>query len=254
MSSKILQHGAVGFQEAHRTDKGLVRKNNEDSLILSLENGLYGVCDGMGGHAAGEIASRLASKALSEVLSEFSRNPCDSLQKGIELANDRIFKAQAEKPEYRGMGTTISLLWVSPCGDSRCWIAHVGDSRVYRCSPRGVFQQLTSDHSPVFRLFQQGMLSKDQMRQHPHKNLLERSLGVLPTVEPDIFETRVAEGEIFLICSDGLTDELSDREIKEILSEGSIEEQAERLMAQAKTTGGRDNISLVILQVVGIES
>ncbi len=249
MASAAYQHGGIRFRVAQRSDQGLVRNNNEDALIASPEQGLFGVCDGMGGHAAGEIASTLASSALREQVSSCRANPGEALREGIELANNRIFEEQAQNPLYRGMGTTVSALWLSPRGESDCWVVHVGDSRIYRKNASGL-SQITIDHSPVYRLYQQGHLSKDQMRRHPHKNLLDRSLGVMPMVEPDVFETQAASGDVFLVCSDGLTDELTDREIREILSENPLEEAAAQLVAQAKATGGRDNISLILIQIL----
>lgn len=227
---------------------GLVRKNNEDSLIISQENGFFGVCDGMGGHAAGEVASSLAREALLKGVTRNSSDPSETLRAGIESANEEIFQFQATKPECRGMGTTVSAIWFSPDDPRHSWIVHVGDSRIYKVA-RTSLEQLTTDHSPVYRLFQQGMLSKEQMRRHPHKNLLDRSLGVTPTVEPDLIEINIRRGDTFLICTDGLTDELSDREIREIISGGSTDEIADRLVDQAKQTGGRDNISLVVIRV-----
>ena len=251
-SSLTLQCGGVALEIAALTDLGLVRKNNEDTLIVSDENGLFGVCDGMGGHAAGEIASSLASKTLTAEVGKDRSDPQESLRNGLETANAEIFKVQATRPEYRGMGTTVSAILISSGGEGKSWIVHVGDSRIYRKN-RDNLSQLTTDHSPVFRLYQQGMLSREQMRSHPHKNLLDRSLGVTPTVEPDVFETPIRTGDLFLICTDGLTDELTDREILEILSEGDVTAIADRLLSQAKATGGRDNISLIVLKVLEIQ-
>lgn len=247
--SEFHEHGGIRFEVAQRSDMGLVRSNNEDALIVSPEHGLYGVCDGMGGHAAGEIASSLASKALSEQVSCCGTSPGEALREGIELANSRIFEEQAQRPEYSGMGTTVSALWISPNSSAGCWVVHVGDSRIYRLN-EGRFNQITSDHSPVFRLYQQGHLNKDEMRRHPHKNLLDRSLGVMPMVEPDVFETDFQAGDTFLICSDGLTDELTDREIEEILTRNTLERAADQLVSQAKATGGRDNISLILIRIL----
>lgn len=246
MSSETPQPTPLRFQATDRTDTGLLRKNNEDALIFAPDRGLFGVCDGMGGHAAGEVASEVASKALLEEISVSCTDPHECLRLGLEKANQQIFRIQAERPECRGMGTTVSALWIGPSNGT--WIAHVGDSRVYRLAD-GRLEQLTDDHSPVFRLYQHGLLAKDDLRQHPHKNLLDRSLGVLPTVEADLFPVEVHSGDIFLICTDGLSDELTDREIAEVLSHDSIEEAADRLIAQAKATGGRDNISLVVVKV-----
>ncbi|HSR70064.1 MAG TPA: Stp1/IreP family PP2C-type Ser/Thr phosphatase [Acidobacteriota bacterium] len=251
MAREVLHHGGIAFESAERSDTGLVRKNNEDSLVISPQHGLFGVCDGMGGHAAGEVASSLASEALNEAASNHSKKPLDLLRQAVERANRSIFETQARNPQYRGMGTTITALLLDT---PQSWIVHVGDSRIYRWSSSEGLQQLSVDHSPVYRLYQQGMLDKDQLRRHPHKNLLDRSLGVMPTVEPDVFPIELQSGDVFLLCSDGLTDELSDREIAEILEGDDLQECAERLLAQAKATGGRDNISLILLRIVEMEN
>lgn len=252
-TSRTLQHRGVRFELAARTDTGLVRGNNEDCLILSEEDALFGVCDGMGGHAAGEIASSIASEAISEGVTGNTHHPPDVLKTGIESANEKIFQFQARRPECRGMGTTLSALWIAPKRPEQSWIAHVGDSRIYRQGRDG-FRQITNDHSPVYRLYQQGMITREQMRRHPHKNLLDRSLGVAPTVEPDVFDLDIEAGDLILICTDGLTDELDDREIEEITSRGSLDEIADRLLEQAKATGGRDNITLVVLKVIEVKA
>lgn len=247
MATQVLHHGGIGFETADRSDMGLVRQNNEDSLVVEPSHGLFAVCDGMGGHAAGEVASALASKALNQAVRKEPQNPVEALQQAVEEANRSIFEAQARNPEYRGMGTTITaLLLDSP----QSWLVHVGDSRLYRWSQREGLEQVSSDHSPVYRLYQQGMLEKDQLRRHPHKNLLDRSLGVMPTVEPDVFPVQLHQDDLFLLCSDGLSDELSDREIAEIMEEDELEACADRLLAQAKATGGRDNISLILLRIL----
>ncbi len=235
------------------SDVGRVRENNEDSLIEAPEIGLYGVCDGLGGHAAGEIASGIASSTLREVLSQGHGSPVSALIQAVETANRRILSQQADNPEQQGMGTTLSMLWIrSESGEGQeesSWIAHVGDSRIYRWRERKL-HQITKDHSPVFRLHQQGYLTKDQVRQHPQRNLLDRSLGIGPNVEPDILPVSLCSGDRFLICTDGLSDALSDEEIADLLSAESLEDACLGLVDEANRRGGLDNITLVVLEVV----
>ncbi len=180
-----------------------VRTNNEDSLIEAPDLGFFGVCDGLGGHAAGEVASGLASSTLTELVAKAEGTPEDVLREGIEEANRRILNGQEDSPEHSGMGTTVSSLWLMPENSGLGWIGHVGDSRAYL--KRGdQFSQLTEDHSPVYRLFKQGLINKDQMHQHSQKNLLDRSLGVLPSVDVDVFPVSFAVEDVSLICRDGL--------------------------------------------------
>ncbi len=233
------------------TDVGLVRQNNEDSLIVAPEIGLFGVCDGLGGHAAGEVASEIASRTLVEWLAANPSPPQQALKRGIDTANERILREQATNPNHRGMGTTLSAIWMAPAG-AEAWIAHIGDSRIYRLRDNRL-TQLTEDHSPVFRLHKQGALTKDQMLQHPQKNLLDRSLGIVPTVEPDIFPAELRLGDRILVCTDGLTDILKDREIEWLLQTPELEEATRLLLDQAKEKGGFDNISLAVVEIAEVD-
>lgn len=251
MALELYRSGPYSFRCQSVTDVGLVRRNNEDTLILAPEIGLLGVCDGLGGHASGEVASEIASKTLAELLASGLLEPETALSNGLRTANERILKEQADHPQHRGMGTTLSALWLVPNGSGQAWIVHIGDSRVYRLR-QGRLSQITEDHSPVFRLHKQGVLTKDQMLEHPQKNLLDRSLGILPTVEPDIFRTDLRTGDRVLICTDGLTDYLKDGEIERILAGNSIEQATQELVAAAKAKGGFDNITLAILDVVEV--
>lgn len=252
MASGNYRKGPISFEYHAKSDMGRVRSNNEDSLIEAPHIGLFGVCDGLGGHAAGEVASSIAATTLQELVKDSSEAPGEVLKVGIQEANERILRDQVLNPKHRGMGTTVSLVWLVP-GDSRLvWIGHVGDSRIYLMEDSQL-SQLTEDHSPVFRLFKQGLLTKDQIQQHPQKNLLERSLGVVPDVEVDVFPINPNPGDRFLICSDGLTDLLSDSEILDTLTRNSFEEALDHLISGANAKGGVDNISVVLLKIVGIE-
>ncbi len=251
MGSKMYQKGSLQYVYQARSDVGQVRSNNEDSLIEEPTIGLFGVCDGLGGHAAGEVASSIAASTLEEFAQKAPESPDETLESGIQEANRRILSDQAANPEHRGMGTTISSLWLVPDNPGSGWIGHVGDSRMY-LQRADKLEQLTEDHSPVFRLFKQGVLTKDQMQQHPQKNLLDRSLGVFPQVKADVLSVSLTVDDIFLICTDGLTDSLSDQEIQSILTTCPISDAADQLTAMANEKGGLDNITVVLVQILEI--
>jgi len=201
-----------------------------------------------GGHAAGEIASSIASSTLKEIVEESSEVPEEVLEAGVKEANSRIFRHQQDNPESTGMGTTLSVVWLNP-EDSLAWIAQVGDSRIYL--QRGQeLNQITEDHSPVYRLYMKGLLTKEQMQHHPQKNLVERSLGVLDSVKGDFFPLSLDGGDLILICSDGLTDYVTDHDINAILSGDSPEDAADELINAANGKGGLDNITLVLIRIM----
>lgn len=251
MDSETYQKGSLQYVYEARSVVGQVRSNNEDSLIEEPAIGLFGVCDGLGGHAAGEVASSIAANTLKEFAQKVSESPDGTLESGIQEANRRILSDQAANPERRGMGTTITSLWLVSENSGAGWIGHVGDSRMY-LQRADTLEQLTEDHSPVFRLFKQGVLTKDQMQQHPQKNLLDRSLGVFPQVKADVLSVSLTSQDIFLICTDGLTDALSDQEIQSVLTNSPISEAADELTAMANEKGGLDNITVVLVQILEI--
>lgn len=246
---KVCKRGSLQYAYQARTDVGQVRSNNEDSLIEAPDMGLFGVCDGLGGHVAGEIASSIAAATLEEAVKAESEFPDKVLRAGIQDANQRILRDQAENPEHRGMGTTVSSLWLMSEASGLGWIGHVGDSRMY-LQREDVLEQVTDDHSPVFRLYQQGVLTKDQMQHHPQKNLLDRSLGVFPNLKVDVFSLSLNSKDIVLICTDGLTDALTDSEIQSILTTSSLSEAADQLISMANERGGLDNITVVLVQIL----
>lgn len=251
MESKTYQKDALEYEYQARSDVGQVRTNNEDSLIEEPDLCFFGVCDGLGGHAAGEVASGIASVTLSELVEKATGTPKEILREGIEEANRRILSDQEDSPEHSGMGTTVSSLWLMPENSGLGWIGHVGDSRIYL--KRGdQFTQLTEDHSPVYRLFKQGLINKDQMHHHPQKNLLDRSLGVLPSIDVDVFPVSFIVEDVFLICSDGLTDTITDGELEQYLQTDSLTEAADQLVMAANNNGGSDNISVVLVKILKI--
>ena len=232
-----------------RSDQGKVRDSNEDTCIVNVGHRTFLVADGMGGHAAGEVASKIAASTVEEILSESnpSSKPGTLLEHAVQEANTRVYETQIEKPEYRGMGSTLTVLSFS---DSRFHVAQVGDSRAYLLR-EGVLDQLTRDHSVVWPLYENGILTKEDISRHPQKNLITRSIGTYPQVDVDLQDNAACEGDIFLLCTDGLTDVLSDQDIARTLSAVQItaQELAERLVDAANEAGGPDNITVVVVRL-----
>ena len=254
-NGEFVQRGEVTFSFAAISDKGQVRPKNEDSLLLIQELGYFGVCDGLGGHRAGEVASGLAARTLKEHLLEPPSLPPDQiLGEAIQKAHRSILAAQEQHPEQQGMGTTLTSLWLHPEGGQKAqaWIGHIGDSRLYRL--RGsLLEQLTDDHSPVFELFKLGKLSKDEIRRHPQKHLLSACLGTQESVQADIFPIALAAGDLFLICSDGLTDLLGDADLGNLAgADTTLTKRARDLAAEANRRGGPDNTSVILVDIVDV--
>jgi protein phosphatase len=227
-----------------KSDVGLVRTNNEDRYLTLPGRCVFAVCDGLGGHAAGEVASRIAAESLEARVKCNQSEPHGQLNAALQEANSQIINDQKNNPEHVGMGTTVSLLWV-PSPDMReGWIGHIGDSRVYRLR-RDELEQLTEDHSPIFRLYKEGSLQKDDLRYHPQKNLIERSLGLSPVIESDIFSVAIEPNDLFLLCTDGLTDLVSDEEIAELCGSVPWDGLCDALIASALRLGGFDNVTVV---------
>ena len=238
-----------GYRHHCRTHVGWVRPVNEDTLIESPEHHLFGVCDGMGGHAAGEVASALAASVVRRVIARGVLPPAAALSEAIRQADEVVYRDQIDHPARKGMGTTLSALLLSGPAPEEAWIGHVGDSRVYRCRSRRL-DQLTTDHSPVFQLYRDGLLSKEQARRHPHKHILEQALGLSPPVQADIFAVDVRAGDLFLLCTDGLSDQVGDGEIKDVCRSGSLRARARHLVQAANFKGGLDNVSVVLIQIL----
>jgi protein phosphatase len=243
------------------SDVGRKRKGNEDSLFLNPEQKLFVVADGMGGHAAGEVASKIAVDAINEFvcltsgdeeitwpfgLDESISYDGNRLKTAIRHANRKVLEATREKTEYEGMATTVAAVLVD--GDVAN-LGHVGDSRIYLFS-EGVFTQLTSDHSWVNEQIQSGVISADQARSHPLRNVVTRALGGKADLAVDMQTRRMKAGDVLLLCSDGLTAMVSDEEIARVLGEakGDVEKAAKDLVAEANAHGGEDNITVVLLK------
>ena len=254
---------ARNWSSAAGSDRGRVRSGNEDSLLHLPDDGLFAVADGMGGHAAGEVASRLAVEAVEDSLSDDgSPPPADRMVEAVREANRRILRDADEHPGRSGMGTTLTALAL---GAGRRWrIGHVGDSRAYLFRD-GELRQLTTDHSWVGRRVAAGELTKEEARRHPMSSVLERALGTSRRVEVDVEEGRARPGDLFLLCSDGLTDMLPDAELESMLSEAvdgpagdgeppadrGVEELVDRLVSAANRSGGEDNVTVVLVRVSG---
>ena len=230
------------MQAACRTHIGKVRRSNQDALIESVPDGLWGVADGMGGHNGGETASAGARDGVLELLA--GKKPEQSaLRTAIGAVNRRLYLRQLEDESLSGMGTTLTLLWFS--GDA-VHIGHVGDSRAYRLRD-GKLAQITDDHSVVAELVRSGVLTPEQAASHPMRNVITRAVGTEEGVEIDLLCEERRAGDVWLVCSDGLYGMVGDDAITGALTSLPIDQAADRLLAAALEAGGRDNISLVIL-------
>jgi protein phosphatase len=244
------------------TDVGVKRRLNEDVFLVDEDLGVYLVADGMGGHAAGEVASRLAADEIIRNLSEhvtvdsetwpehwnMARSAAANVVVDAILAgHDRVTRAVRRDSNLRGMGTTV-VVAVHPPNSRTLVICHVGDSRAYRLR-NGCIELLTDDHSWVHEQVAAGFLTEEAARSHPLKNVVTQALGGSTDPQVDILETELCEGDLYLLCSDGLNSMLSDEEIHEILkSAEGLEDTAAALIAGANERGGHDNISVVLLR------
>jgi serine/threonine protein phosphatase PrpC len=230
------------------TDTGRQRRANEDSLLA--RSPLFVVADGMGGAQAGEVASRIAVESFRPGLEDSSK-PEAALATLAIAANSRIHELSHSNAEHAGMGTTLTAVYV---GDSEVAIAHVGDSRAY-CLRDGELLRLTDDHSLVDELMRQGRLTPEEAVEHPQRSVITRALGPEGTVEVDTRSFRARAGDVYLLCSDGLTTMLDEEEIAEVLrSHPVLRDAGETLIAKANEAGGRDNITVVLLRLEEVGS
>jgi len=226
------------------THVGQVRKVNQDGYLV--RDSLLAVADGMGGHQAGEVASSLALQVIADW--PFAEdNPLKSLQEAVTQANLKILKLAQENRELSGMGTTLSVALIV---NRKVYIAHIGDSRIYKFDGMSL-QRLTEDHSIVAELVRSGALSEKEALVHPHRNVLTRSLGTSPQVFFDLREESMSDGDVLLLCTDGLYSLISEDEMVEILV-GSTDPQlaAERMVELANARGGHDNITALVAAMV----
>lgn len=231
------------FQAFSLTDVGKVRASNQDALVVSDELLLYGVADGMGGHNGGETASSGARDHLIELLKEKTPS-LDALRDGVVETNARLYRQQAEDESLSGMGTTLSVIWLS---EHFVYLGHVGDSRIYRLR-EGKLEQMTDDHSLVGELVRQGYLTPEQAENHPNKNVILRAVGTEPGIDVDLAVEERKAGDLWLICSDGLHGLVSDSKMEAILTVNTAEAAVQLLMDAALAAGGRDNISVVLVR------
>lgn len=242
------------FEYYSQTDPGLIRENNEDSVALDPAHQVVVLADGMGGYNAGEVASAMATSFIHTELGRWmleggheahSRELKRAMEICVDNANRSIFNAANANPLYAGMGTTLVM---GVFQGNRALIGHVGDSRCYRL--RGsTLQQLTRDHSLLQEQIDAGLISPEQAQFATHKNLVTRALGVEDTVLLEVNEFRVEDGDLYLFCSDGLSDMVPDSRIAALLMENaSLEQVGQKLVENANSSGGRDNISVILAQ------
>ena len=243
------------------TDVGIVRKKNEDTIGYDSALGLVVLADGMGGHRGGEVASSLTVESIIDTMQKqlpaIDVHHTDSVsgfslvsicvQNAIDQANDLVFKTSEANPANRGMGTTIVVLQFY---NNTISLAHIGDSRCYRFRA-DTLDQLTRDHSLLQELIDRGFYTPAEARHSMNKNLVTRALGIDPVVTPDIQEEIVLKNDIFLLCSDGLTDLVEDEDICLTIKQFSdnLEEAAKQLITKANQKGGLDNISVMLCRV-----
>lgn len=232
------------------TDTGRRRLRNEDAFIC--EPPLFAVADGMGGARAGEVAAGLAAAALEEAGSE--TRGADGVAALIVEANKRIFERSLNDPKTAGMGTTVTAALVDASSGAVA-IGHVGDSRAYLLRD-GALEQLTTDHSLVAELVESGVLTPEEAERHPQRSAITRALGTEATVEVDAFTVQAESGDLFLVCSDGLSAMISDDAVTSTIEsvERDPERAADALVAAANARGGEDNITVVLFEIVGDES
>ena len=226
------------------TDVGRVREVNEDSFtVIAPET--YVVSDGMGGHAAGEVASRILVDTAKELLDRPEVFYSELvLKKAVLRANDAILSQASEVPEYAGMGTTATLFHRE--GEQGIW-AHVGDSRIYLLRGQELCQ-ITRDHSLVEDLVENGSITREEARNHPRKNILTRAVGAEENLLVDTGSLRLQNGDRLLLCSDGLTNMVTDAQIQEILQDGHPMDKAAVLVQKALEAGGTDNITAIVVE------
>lgn len=231
-------------------DVGRCRDVNQDYIYVSEEPvgnlpNLFLVADGMGGHKAGDLASEYTVLQVCEAVEKCMRDiPLQILKSAFQYANQKLIEKSWESPAYSGMGTTLVAVTVK---DGTAYVANVGDSRLYKIGDQ--IEQITEDHSLVEEMVRMGEISKEEARNHPEKNIITRAIGVTETVEPDYFDTRLEKGECLLLCSDGLSNMVSDSQIKDILDRRQdLRSGAEELVRTANLNGGKDNIAVVLIE------
>lgn len=253
----------MNYKSAGITHPGMKRELNEDSFAILQDQGVFVVADGMGGHNAGEVASKIAIDAIAgffnaseqdeDMTWPYKLDPTLSLDAnklivGIKFANIQIFRTSSSDASYSGMGTTVVSILAKE-GSDELYVAHVGDSRCY-CFYEDKLSQISEDHSLVNEYVKAGQLTREQAKNFPYKNMIMRALGMKDNVLVDVQKRRALIGEIYLICSDGLSDMVPDKDMESILKQHlTLEETARQLVDQANANGGKDNITVVLVKV-----
>jgi protein phosphatase len=245
----ISEKAGVTYSAAAVSDLGSKRSSNEDAFGYSVEHGVFAVCDGMGGAAAGEVASALAVDELMKQLAgsapEASASPQEKAGRAVSAANQAIFSRARRNHKLSGMGTTMVMLLT---GERHAWFVNVGDSRGYRLR-QDHLEQITEDHSHVEEQVRTGRMSRAEAERSPLRNIITRALGTQNEVTPDIFELQAEPGDLFLLCSDGLTRELSDPLLESILRlDLPLDHLCDRLINAANKAGGHDNITCLLVR------
>jgi serine/threonine protein phosphatase PrpC len=244
-----------------QTDVGRRRKLNEDNFLLDTEANLYAVCDGMGGHNAGEVASKMAIETLGAFIQKSHKEKeitwpygldvslsfdGNRLKTAIQLSNKKVYKAADNREDYTGMGTTVvaalvsgNVMTVGSAGDSRCYVLR-----------EGVLTQITRDDSWVSAAWAEGILSADEIDKHPLRNVITKAVGAKDSIEIEVVEHKLLPGDLAFLCSDGLHAMITDVKIREVLTPvpAGLEEAASKLIDAANEAGGKDNVSVVLMR------
>ncbi len=235
-----------------KTDIGRVREQNQDYYYIPEtieEPQIYILADGMGGYKGGEVASKLATESVKKYIhNNFEDTPKNKedilklIENAVEYANMVVYEKSKEIPELEGMGTTLEVCVIY---NNKAYIGHVGDSRIYRIR-KDIIRKLTKDHSYVQQLIEDKKITREEAKSHPKKNMLTKALGCTPYVEPDIRARNFEKGDIFIMCSDGLTNMVEEKRICELVKE-DISTAANKLVNEANQAGGYDNITIIII-------
>ncbi len=236
------------------TDRGLVRKQNEDSCYAAVDKkagtALCVVCDGMGGAKAGNIASSMAMNRFSDFVSEglrpesSARELAELMRGGLKAANRSVYEKSISNAEYFGMGTTLVAAAVS---NNAAVVLNVGDSRAYKVSPDSI-TRITKDHSVVEEMIDRGDITREEARHHPNRNIITRALGTSPSMKSDLFQVELKEGDFLLLCSDGLTNTVDEKDIFEVINSADHSQCCDRLLSMSYANGASDNVTAVLLK------
>jgi len=252
------------FRAYGLSDLGRVRKLNEDSFLVSDDLKLYLIADGMGGHAAGDVASSKSIELINGFIERTAKDnditwpfemnlelapEANKLIAAVQIANKEIYRMSSTNPELKGMGTTIAGLFIA---EAKGYVVHVGDSRVYLMR-NGRLKQITEDHSWVNEQLKEKVITKEEAKQHRWKNVITRALGSEKEVKIDLQEENIVSGDIFLICSDGLSGMVERETMEDIIKKhiNNLSEAAEKMIDYANKAGGVDNITVILIKAQG---